>query len=99
MRTVVLTHPGILELNWMWLPTWIGSNAVLKRKIEEELGDKIVGRPLTEAELDEINDEVIDLLEHLNPTVEGLREYLDGLKFVKFTCREPTASTSGSTRS
>jgi hypothetical protein len=83
----------------MWLPTWIGSNAMLKRKIEEEIGEKVVGRPLTEAELDEINDEVIDLLEHLNPTVEGLREYLDGLKFVKFTCREPTASTSGSTRS
>ena len=99
MRTIVITSPGVLELNYMWLPTWIGSNAVLKRKIEEELGEKVVGRPLTEAELDEINDEVIDLLEHLNPTVEGLHEYLDGLKFVKFTCREPTASTSGSTRS
>lgn len=99
MRAVVITAPGVLELNFMWLPTWIGSNAMLKRKLEEELSGKIVGRPLTEAELDEINDEVINVLEELNPAVEGLREYLDGLKYVKFTCREPTASTSGSTRS
>jgi len=85
MRTVVITSPGVLELNFMWLPTWIGSNGQLKKRLEEELKDKVVGRPLTENELDEINEEVIALLEKLNPSVEGLRDYLDGLKFVKFS--------------
>lgn len=83
----------------MWLPTWIGSNAMIKKRLEEELSDLIVGRELTEQNLDEIDDLVIDALEELNPSVEGLRDYLDGLKFVKFTCREPTGSTSELTRS
>ena len=94
MRTVVVTTPGVLEINFMWLPTWIGSNAVLKKRLEENLRDRVVGRVLSEQSLDEINDLVIDALEELNPSVEGLRDYLDGLKFVKFTCRELTGSTS-----
>ncbi len=99
MRVVVITAPGVLELNYMWLPTWIGSNAMLKQQLEKELSGKIVGRPLTEAELDEINKEVISGIVELHPEIEGLDDYLDGLKFVKFTCRERNASTSALTRS
>lgn len=99
MRTVVVTAPGVLELNFMWLPTWIGSNAMIKKRLEEMLSESVVGRELTEANLDEINELVIEALEELNPSVEGLRDYLDGLKFVKFTCQERTGSTSESIRS
>lgn len=83
MRAVVVTHPGVLELNWMWLPTWIGSNAQLQKKLSKELDGKFIGRPLTEAELDEINDEVIGYLVEEYPLIEGLGDYLDGLKYVK----------------
>jgi hypothetical protein len=99
MRTVVMTHPGVLELNYLWLPTWIGFNAMLKKKVEELLCDSIVGRVFTEEELDRINDEVIDVLESMYPTVTGLRDFLDGLKFVRFECPEPTGSISESIQS
>lgn len=95
MRAVVATHPGILELNFMWLPTWIGSNAHLKQKIEKALSTKFVGRVITEQELDKINEELIDYLQELHPTILGLWEYIDGLKYVKFECQEQNASTSG----
>ncbi len=81
MRAVVLTDPGVLELNWAWLPTWIGMNGRLKQEIEKELEPKIVGLPLTEQSLDHINDMVLDLLEKRCP-LKGLRDYLDGLKFL-----------------
>lgn len=84
MRTVVVTGPGVVELNWMWLPTFIGSSADTKKKLEDELQEHVVGKQLTEATLDDINDLVIDALEDLHPAVEGLRDYLDGLKFVKY---------------
>jgi len=81
MRVIVVTDPGVVELNWMWLPTWIGMNANLKEKIEKEFKEKVEGKSLTEETLDEIHEELLNYLdETLN--VEGLFDYLDGLKFV-----------------
>ena len=84
MRTVVRTQEGVLELNYMWLPTWIGMNTVIKPEIERELSKKIVGMVMSEDSLDAIHGMVIDHLVDGNPHVEGLRDYLDGLKFVHF---------------
>lgn len=83
MRAVVVTDPGVLELNYMWLPTWVGSNAMLKKHLEEQLQEKVVGLPLTEETLDEVNDMVIGAIEEKYPEIKGLRDYLDGLKFVQ----------------
>jgi hypothetical protein len=85
MRAVVRTAKGILELNYMWLPTWIGMNSMIKAKLERELKAKVEGMEMSDENLDAINEMVLDHLEELNPTVDGLRDYLDGLKFVKFT--------------
>lgn len=82
MRAIIRTREGVLELNWMWLPTWVGMNAQLKKAIESELADSVKGKPMTEPVLDEINEMVIDILERKSPHVTGLREYLDGLKFI-----------------
>lgn len=83
MRLVHLTSPGRLELNFMWLPTWIGINKEAKEAIEAELSSKVAGMPATEENLDTINDQVLEVLSQKYDQIEGLRDYLDGLKFVK----------------
>ena len=82
MRLVHLTAPGRLELNFMWMPTWLGINKDAKEIIEGELRSKVVGMGTTEDELDVINDMVMEVLMTKYP-IEGLRDYLDGLKFVR----------------
>lgn len=83
MRTVVRTKEGVLELNYMWLPTWIGMNAALKKSVEDKLTDRIVGMEMTEESLDIIDTLVIDCLLGMVPHVDGLRDYLEGLKFIQ----------------
>jgi hypothetical protein len=82
MRLVTMTAPGRLELNFMWLPTWLGINREAVAAVEKEIAPKVVGRAATEEELDAINDEVLDILTTRYPQIEGLRDFLDGLKFV-----------------
>lgn len=84
MRTIVLTDPGVLELNWTWLPTWIGINARLKQELEREISPLVVGREMSAQDLDQLNEQVIDLLVQKCP-LPGFRDYLDGLKFVSET--------------
>lgn len=76
---------GVLELNYMWLPTWIGMNAALKREIEAELAKTIVNRTVSEGTFSEIDREIIEWLSKRFPKLEGLREYLEGLKFLTQT--------------
>lgn len=93
MRTIVRTDAGILELNYMWLPTWIGLNTDLKRKLETALAPQFVGMDMSEESLDTMNDILIDYLVEHAPFVDGLREYLEGLKFVTF--KDPSAAQQG----
>ena len=37
MRFVVQTGPGVVELNWMWLPTFIGLSTQAKTLLEQRL--------------------------------------------------------------
>lgn len=83
MKIVIRTEPGVIEMNWMWLPTWIGMNQQLTRELNEELGKHIVGRELTEQTLDDIGELIVSYLEKRYPHLNGLRDYLDGLKFVE----------------
>jgi len=82
MRFVTITAPGRLELNYMWLPTWLGMNREMNEALDRHLRTKVIGMEITEDNLDAINELVIDgvLLKY---PIEGLRDYLDGLKFVK----------------
>lgn len=65
----------------MWLPTFVGMNAQLKKEIEERLAPKLKGRPLEEA-MDDAHEMVIKFLEERFPALKGLRDYLDALKYV-----------------
>lgn len=82
MKLIVATEPGVVELNFMWLPTWLGMNNIMKAEIEEKIGPMLVGKDLTEEVLDEAHEAVIIFLEERFRNIKGLREYLDGLKFV-----------------
>ena len=81
MRTVVFTDPGVLELNWMWLPTWIGMNSKMKQEIEREVAPMVEGQALTDKDLDRINARVIEIITSKIP-FKGVEDYLDGLKFI-----------------
>jgi hypothetical protein len=65
------------------MPTWLGINKEAKEAIEGALNSSVVGKPATEETLDELNDAVLDLLVVRYPAIEGLRDYLDGLKFIR----------------
>jgi hypothetical protein len=83
MRFVDRTAPGKLELNFMWLPTWVGMNEALIRELEQELSKTIVGKDLTEELLDEAHQTLLQLLVTRFPNAGGLFEYLEGIKFVE----------------
>ena len=88
MRAVVQTATGVIELNFMWLPTWLGMNAGIKKELEEKLKPLIEGWEITNVNLDRMHNLVVDTLVEMNPAVDGLREYLDGLKYVKIDGQE-----------
>ena len=82
MRTILLTDPGTLELNWQWLPTWVGLNQQLIKRLEKEITPLVKGKELTEDDLDRVNDKVIELIAQECP-LPGVSDYLDGIKFVE----------------
>lgn len=83
MRLLVEDGVGAVVLNSMWMPTWIGCNAVLLAKLEEELRPLIVGNPLSEQSLDDLNRKAIEHIQAKFPDVKGLWRVLDSLKFVE----------------
>lgn len=82
MRAVVVISPGEVELNYMLLPTFIGINALLKKELEDTLKPLIEGQEWSERTLDLAHDLVLDFLVGKFPALHGLRDYLDGLKYV-----------------
>ncbi len=82
MRAVVAVAPGELELNWTFLPSFIGMNAALKKELEESLKPVIEGQAWTESALDQAHDVVLDFIEKKFTALRGLREYLEALKYV-----------------
>lgn len=82
MKLIVATGPGEVELNYMWLPLFIGLNTQLKQEIEDLVGPKLVGKDLTDDTIDEAHELVLNFLEERFPDLHGLRDYLDSIKFV-----------------
>ena len=66
----------------MWLPTFLGLDALLMKQIEDELMPQLVGKDLTEEVLDEAHNLALDIICRLRP-LPGMRDYLDALKFVE----------------
>ncbi len=82
MRLVAQTGPGKVELLYTWLPLFLGMNESLKQRIEAEISPHLVGRLLTDELLDEANDRVLDFIAKEFPAIEGLRDYLEGVKYI-----------------
>ena len=78
---VTSPRPGIMEVNYMWLPTWIGMNTNLLKTLSEAAGKAAVGLPLPEA-LQAGHVAVLDCLDEKYPELHGLRDYLESLRLV-----------------
>lgn len=83
MLSVVHAAEGVVELNYMWLPSWIGMNSVLVKEIGEHMRSKAEGRPLTPSTLLDLHYEVLRFLDdRFSPDIRGLSAYLQGLQNV-----------------
>ena len=83
MLTVQLAKDGALELNWMWLPTFIGQNYMVMRELEKVWKEKFAGKlEATEDGLHEIHEFTLGWLCD-KFKIEGLGHYLRALSFVK----------------
>lgn len=81
MQAVVRVHHGVAEVNWMWLPSWIGMNAALLKEVSEAVRADTEGMPIEKA-LESGHRIVIDFLVDRFPTIRGLKEYLSALDLV-----------------
>lgn len=73
---------GVLTLNYPWLPMWLGMNNALLTRMEKDLAEKFVSRPITKTTLFEV-DAVIREYICTNYPLAGLDQYLRALSFVK----------------
>lgn len=84
MRAVVALEQGALELNYLWLPTCIGMNSMLKAEMEKELAAKFTGRCLDDTTLDAAHDAVVEFIEKKFPDMQGFSRYIDAMKYLEF---------------
>jgi len=83
VRTVVPVDRGVVELNWMWLPTFIGMDSVVRRDLQKQVTGLFEGKDLTDSVLHDAHCFVVDFLCSKYPSVDGLDLYLDALKFIE----------------
>jgi hypothetical protein len=74
--------PGAVDLNFMWLPTFIGQNVVMLRELKRELEKEFLKEQLTEATLWAMHHKIIQWLEAKFP-FEGIGKYLHAIEEVK----------------
>lgn len=82
MRVIQVTKDGAIELNWMWLPTFIGQNFMVLKELEKFWKARFEkGVLFTEENLDEVHQITVDwLCEKFK--IEGLKQYIEGLKHI-----------------
>lgn len=67
----------------MWLPTFVGMNSALVSEVDAQLSQLYVGKALTEELLEESSQRVVRILTEKFPSLKGLFDYLDGIKYVE----------------
>jgi hypothetical protein len=84
VRVVNPSHddPTIVELNFMWLPTFIGQNPVVLKDLRKELEGKFVKKQITEETLWAMHHTIIRWLEAKFP-FDGIGKYLHAIEEVK----------------
>jgi hypothetical protein len=83
MRIAHVAKDGALELNWMWLPTFIGQNYMVLKELERFWKDLYPeGVSNTPEELDKLHDITIDWFGQKFKII-GLSEYLSAIRHVQ----------------
>jgi hypothetical protein len=82
VRVVDVAEDGVIELNFMWLPTFIGQNIPIMQELKRDLEKEFKGKPITEATLCSMHEKVITWLLAKFP-FEGLGKYLHAIEEVK----------------
>jgi hypothetical protein len=83
MRLIAETEPGVVEANFMWLPSWLGMNTALLQELADTIGKQLAGRVVDEDLLDELDARVIAWAKERFPELPGFDTYLDSLKHVQ----------------
>jgi hypothetical protein len=88
MRLVLEAPGGTVELNWIWLPTWLGHNTRFKESVEQHMSDWIIehrsigATKITDDLLDVMHKEVISHIVDMFPGIPGLDKYLEAIQYV-----------------
>lgn len=80
--TVHIPEQRVLELNYMWLPTFVGMNTELKKEIEGHIKPMVEGKEVCDELLDQLDAEIISFIRGKYPDVQRLDSYLEALRGV-----------------
>lgn len=83
MLVVVPTYEGVLELNWTWLPSFMGLDASLRETLRLHLAGKYEGRAMSDETLQEAHADVVAFLKDRYPALLGLDRFFDALQHVE----------------
>ncbi len=81
--TITETNPVTVAFNFMWAPTFIGMDNALKKELEARIGPELVGKEMSDTVLDAAHDKIVAIILERYSAIEGLRDYLDAIKFVQ----------------
>jgi len=83
MRVIQVAKDNVIELSWMWLPTFIGQNYQVLKNLESAWKDRFPsGVAITQSSLDEMNEFTIEWLCDQFP-IKGLDKYLRAIENVE----------------
>ena len=74
--------PNVVELNFMWLPTFIGQNPIVLKKLQADLEKSFIRKQMTEETLWSMHHKVISWLEKEFP-ISGIGDYLHAIEMVQ----------------
>jgi len=81
MRLVNIAKDGAVELNWMWLPTFIGQNYLVMKELEKAWREKFLKAPRTDEQMEVIHQFTIKWLQD-KFKIPGLDVYLKAIENV-----------------
>ena len=84
MLSVIRVEAGVVGINYMWLPTWVGLNSVLLKDLENYVKQKALNKALTEDTLRELHGHVTEYLCQRFPKIRGLKTCLDAIEVVDY---------------
>lgn len=82
MELIVPNGPNSAEINFSWLPTWLGLNQPLLSTMDARLQEAFAGHAMSPEILLAMHSKLIDLLVEEFPNIKGLDKMLHAIKHV-----------------